>query len=152
MSDFKPRAIIKLQNLLSSEKIEQLKSKFISKYNNEDFLGFHKEDGKEKGIIQIQGYNELIKVKFEDELEENLCQATNDLKTEIEQSNIFLNQEEQVNFFNSLLKSFEHSEKENKETFEKFKVCYKPQETIRLYLKEKYNFTIPYKSDIEYRK
>ncbi len=150
MSKFNPVSITKLENILSSKKIEELKNNFIKEYPYEQDPPC--DIDKDKGIIfnfdsQI---GEVIAVyTFEKYLSNILKEVTNELKYEIEQSNIFLNQEEQINFFNSLLKSFEHAEKKNKETFEKFKVCYKPQETIRLYLKEKYNFTIPYKSDIE---
>ncbi len=144
MINFKPEAIVKLQNLLSSKKIEQLKKKFISRHNIEEFRGCDAE----KGIVCLQGDNELYEVKFEDELKSILWKATNNLKVEIEQANISLDEEKKTKYFNSLLKSFEHTEKENKEIFEKFKICYKPQETIKSYLK-KYNFTITYKSDIE---
>ncbi len=137
MSDFKPIAIIKLQNLLSSEKIEQLKSKFIREHNIEEFRGLKKD----KGIILLQGNNRLIEVKFEDELKEILLQATDDLKAEIKQANIELSNPKKIKYFNLVLNGLNSIKERNIETFKIFPICYKPQELIEKHLKEEYMFS-----------
>ncbi len=150
MSEFKPTAIIELENVLSTEKIEQLKNNFIK--NNYYEEASPVDIDSEKGIIyEFDGQIGEVRAAhiFENYLEKRLLQITDNLKSEIEQANIYLSKEEQAKYFSSLINSFRLIEQENLTTFEKFKTCYKPQKSIELYLKQKYDLNIPYKSEIE---
>lgn len=140
MEIFQPKAIVDLQNTLSTNNIERLKSEFVRK-------NYHPEDppldiNQEKGILYC--YNSHsdseYELKFEDSLSQILLHQTNKLKSEIDQSNILLNSNKKKRYWQDIINAFEYIQKKNQDVFDLFPVCYKPQETIKNYLSEKYQF------------
>lgn len=140
MEIFQPKAIVDLQNTLSTNNIERLKSEFVRK-------NYHPEDppldiNQEKGIFYCYDSHSdsEYELKFEDSLSKILLHQTNKLKSEIDQSNILLNSNKKKRYWQDIINAFEYIQNKNQAVFDLFPVSFKPQETIKKYLFEKYHF------------
>lgn len=142
MDNFQSSAIVNLQNFLHTTNVERLIKRFIKKHINEeeqplniDYL---------KGIISYYSAidDEVLEIKFEIELKELLWKITNDIKSEIDLSNIKLTNRERKKFWNNIIKSFDYIEETHYDVISTFPICLKPSEEIRDYLNKKYQFPL----------
>ncbi|WP_452219971.1 hypothetical protein [Lacinutrix salivirga] len=142
MNTFQPTAIVNLQNFIHPTNVERLINKFIKKYINEEEQPLNIDYS--KGIISYYSAinNEVLETKFETELKELLWKITNDIKSEIDLSNVKLNNKEKFKYWNTILNSFEYIEDDNFEVISTFPICLKPSEEIKDYLKKKYQFPL----------
>ena len=142
MSEFKPKAIVKLQNFITSANIESLIKKFIKKK-------FHKENpptdiNYDKGILFYYNSDtdKSEEIRFEDELKKMLWNLTNEIKSEIDSSNFILTSKEKFKFWEAIIKSFDFIRNHNIEIISLFPVCVNPFKEIENYLEEKYKFSL----------
>lgn len=140
MEQFESKVIIELENLLSSKRIQILKSDFIKK-------NLSKEDppldiDSQKGVLYFYNSHDdyQYEIKFEDYLSKILFQKTNQLKSEIQDSNILLSNGEKKRYWQSILETFKYTQDCNQDTYDLFPVCYKPNEVIQKYLNNKYQY------------
>ena len=141
MNEFNPKSIVLLQNTLSQKNIERLVRKFIDKKITAE--NYPDKLDEQKGILFFYDsyINDFIEVKFENELKEILWKITNNIKTEIDLSNTYLNNSEKLKFWNNILKSFDYINRNSIEVLSLFPVCKNPLEEIENYLSNKYQFT-----------
>ncbi|CAM3980737.1 hypothetical protein FLAN108750_02980 [Flavobacterium antarcticum] len=142
MINFQPSAIVKFQNFLSTDNIDHLIEEFIKKNINEEEQPFHVDSS--RGIVTYYNSinNDFEETKFEEQLSELLLRITNEIKTEIELSNIKLNKKELLKYWNGLLNSFDYIEANNSRVINNFPACLKPALEIKSYLKEKHSFPL----------
>jgi hypothetical protein len=139
MDNFQPSAVISLQNFLHPINIERLIERFIKKkFNQEEHLSIDRK----KGTISYYNtiLNDLVEIKFETELKELLWELTNNIKSEIDLSNVKLTNKEKVKFWNNIIKSFDYIEETHFSVISTFPICLKPKEDIKEYLEVKYLF------------
>lgn len=142
MEKFKPTGIVNLQNFITSIHIEKLKKLFIKK--NIKKHGLPIKVDKLKGVLDYYDShsNSVRQIDFEDDLKELLWQITNDIKTEIDLSNVKLLNKEKIKYWNTVLKSFDYIEESNQDVISIFPICLKPSEEIKEYLDTKYQFRL----------
>lgn len=147
MDNFQSTAIVNLQNFLHTTNIERLIKRFIKKHVNEEEQPFNIDSS--KGIISYYSAisDEVLETKFETELKDLLWKFTNDIKSEIDLSNVKLTNKERVKFWNNILKSFDYIEKTHYDVISTFPICLKPSEEINNYLKNKYQFPLEINND-----
>lgn len=140
MEKFQSKAIVNLQNTLHAHNIEHLINRFIKKHFREEEQPI--DINNSKGIISYyDSFNDKVEeIKFEKELNDLLWNITNDIKSEIDLSNVKLTNKERVKFWNNILKSFDYIEETNFDVISSFPICLKPSEEIKDYLNTKYQF------------
>lgn len=133
-------SVVILQNLMSFKNIERLKQEFIN-------LNFNKEEPPynvdyDKGILYYfdSSDGKTVEKRFENHLKEVLWQTTNDIKAEIDLSNALYTNKEKLNFWRTILKSFDYIQDNNPEVINTFPISLKPFEEIKDYLQVKYHF------------
>jgi len=142
MDNFQSTAIVNLQNTLHDNNIEHLIKRFIKKHIREEEQPI--EINKSKGIISYYDsiHDKVEEIKFENELNDLLWNITNDIKSEIDLSNVKLTNKERVKFWNNILKSFDYIEETHYDVISTFPICLKPSEEIKDYLNKKYQFPL----------
>jgi hypothetical protein len=143
MGSFASNALVKVQNFITSHNIDILKAKFIKKEVHEENLPVDIDH--ESGVITYYDAfkNEYFEVKFVNKLETILWELTNELKAEIDASNIFLSSKAKVKYWQSVLDSFDYIKEKDPKIIERFPICLKVADEIKLYLESKYHFNQP---------
>lgn len=125
---------------MSSKNIERLKKNFFKSNIQREDPSFNIDN--ERGVLYyFDSYiGKTVEKRFEDDLKELLWQATNDIKAEIDLSNILYTNKEKLNFWKTILKSFDYIQENNPEVISTFPISLKPFEEIKDYLERKYHF------------
>lgn len=133
-------SVIVLQNLMSSNNIERLKQDFIKNNFQEEEPPFD-IDYKQGILYYFDSYlGKTIEKRFEDYLKELLWQATNAIKAEIDLSNSLFSNKEKINFWKTILNSFDYIKEKDSEVIINFPISLKPFAEIEEYLERKYHF------------
>lgn len=151
MDKFQPTVLVKLINFYNPKNIIGLKNSFIQQNINEDNIPFSTLE--DNGVLSFydSGDNRFYEKKFEDTLDPLLWNLTNELKAEIEQSNVLLSKKDRNSYWNRVIDVFETFLVEYKDIFELFPTLNKPKEEIEKYLSNKFNYEkLTNKSDFSY--
>lgn len=141
MSDFRPQALTKIQNVLKESYINALKSEFIINNTHPEDLPVNIDD--DKGVLEFWDNHEgkFYEVKFEDNLDGILWNATQELISEINSSVIHLNQSQKTRYWNLISSTFENIERQNQSLFKQFPVCSNPKNHILRHLEKNFDYS-----------
>jgi hypothetical protein len=135
MSDFLPKALLNIQNLIKEKNVNRLKSEFIQDNSHPENLPINIDE--EKGFLEFWNDHseKFYKLKFEDYLDGILWNATQELISEINSSDINLNQLQKIKYWSLICSTFENIEKNNQPLFMQFPICKKPMDQVLNHLK-----------------